>query len=554
MEHKRATAAANGVYGWWVPQDRPADSGREAIRRALFQVDRPVYLVSRDNSLAAAHTGSILIGAGAAPSTEALPLIAYTPAVHPADLGDADFRAAYGLRYAYICGAMANGITSTAMVEAAGRAGMIGFFGAAGLAPDKVEAAIDTLDRHLPDGLYGCNLIHSPTDPELETALVDLYLRRGVRRISASAYLRLTPQLVRYRISGIHRAADGAIVCPNRVKAKVSRVEVASRFFSPPPAKILAALVEQGRITPAQAELAARVPMADDLTAEADSGGHTDNRPALALLPTMLSLRDRMMEKHGYGAPLFVGLGGGIATPQATAAAFAMGAAYVLAGSVHQACVESGTTDPVRRMLAEARQADVVMAPAADMFEMGVKVQVLKRGTLFAVRASKLYDLYRRYSRWEQIPQADRDMIERDLLRDSFDETWRRTAAFFAARDPHQLERAENDAHHKLALVFRTYLGLSSRWPIEGQADRQLDFQIWCGPSMGAFNEWSAGTFLASAENRDTVTVAMNLLYGAAVATRVHILKICGAPLDNDLTRILPRPLVDIRSIIGEGL
>ena len=32
--------------------------------------------------------------------------------------------------------------------------------------------------------------------------------------------------------------------------------------------------------------------MARDLTAEADSGGHTDNRPALALLPTMIALKN----------------------------------------------------------------------------------------------------------------------------------------------------------------------------------------------------------------------------------------------------------------------
>jgi NAD(P)H-dependent flavin oxidoreductase YrpB (nitropropane dioxygenase family) len=50
---------------------------------------------------------------------------------------------------------------------------------------------------------------------------------------------------------------------------------------------------------------------------------------------------------------------------------------------------------PVREMLAQAEQADVIMAPAADMFEMGVKLQVLKRGTMFAMRAAKLYELYR---------------------------------------------------------------------------------------------------------------------------------------------------------------
>jgi NAD(P)H-dependent flavin oxidoreductase YrpB (nitropropane dioxygenase family) len=70
-----------------------------------------------------------------------------------------------------------------------------------------------------------------------------------------------------------------------------------------------------------------------------------------------------------------------------------MGAGYVLVGSINQACVESGTCDMVRQMLADAEQADTAMCPAADMFEMGVKVQVLKRGTMFAMRATKLYEL-----------------------------------------------------------------------------------------------------------------------------------------------------------------
>jgi len=49
------------------------------------------------------------------------------------------------------------------------------------------------------------------------------------------------------------------------------------------------------------------------------------------------------------------------------------------------------------------------MAPAGDMFEMGVKVQVLKRGTMFAMRAQKLYELYTRYSAWEDVPQQERE-------------------------------------------------------------------------------------------------------------------------------------------------
>ena len=82
------------------------------------------------------------------------------------------------------------------------------------------------------------------------------------------------------------------IVAPNRIIAKVSRVEVASKFMAPPPAQMLRELVATGAVTPEQAEWATRIPMADDITAEADSGRHTDNQPAIVLLPTMLTLRD----------------------------------------------------------------------------------------------------------------------------------------------------------------------------------------------------------------------------------------------------------------------
>ena len=408
---------------------------------------------------------------------------------------------------------------------------MLGFFGSAGLDLTTVESAIDRL-QSMPGNLpFGFNLIHSPNEPDLEQGIVDLYLRKGITLVSASAYLRMTLPIVQYRVTGIHRDADGRIVCPNRIFAKVSRVEVAEKFFSPPPAKLLDQLVAQGKITADEAVLAAHIPMAEVMTAEADSGGHTDNRPALALFPTIVALKNRLAAKYTYDRPLVVGLGGGIATPESAAAAFAMGAAYVLTGSINQACVEAGTSEMVRKMLCEAGQADVVMAPAADMFEMGVKVQVLKRGTMFAVRAAKLYDFYRSYRSYPEIPEKQRAMLEKDFFKGSFEEVWQQTRAFFAQRDPHQIERAERDPRHKMALVFRSYLGQSSRWSITGQADRQLDFQIWCGPTMGAFNEWVKGSFLEEKENRQTAVVALNLLQGACVVTRAAALRNQGVTL-----------------------
>ena len=63
--------------------------------------------------------------------------------------------------------------------------------------------------------------------------------------------------------------------------------------------------------------------------------------------------------------PIRVGAAGGIATPHSAAAAFAMGAAFVVTGSINQGCLEAATSDTVREMLANAGQADVTVAPAA---------------------------------------------------------------------------------------------------------------------------------------------------------------------------------------------
>jgi PfaD family protein len=512
---------------------------RASLVAALHDVRRSLCLVRTDAGDALAEGGSVALGPER-PAPGALPVSALVAPCPPENLGDASFRADHGLRYAYVAGAMANGIGSCEIVEAMARAGMVGFFGAAGLPVERVAEAVDRLQSSLGDAPHGFNLIHSPNEPHVEAAVADLYVQRGVRLVSASAYLGLTLPLVRYRLHGIHRSPDGRVATPNRVIAKVSRVEVASHFLAPAPEAMVRELVARGDLTEEQAALTREVPVAQDLTAEADSGGHTDNRPALALLPTMLALRDRMQEEHEYAVPLRVGAAGGISTPASAAAAYALGAAYALTGSVNQACVEAGTSDTVREMLAAAEQADVAMAPAADMFEMGVKVQVLKRGTMFAMRAAKLFEMYRAHQSLDELTPAERGQLEKSFFRMPLDEVWRETEAFFGAFDPGQLERAERDAHHKMALVFRWYLGKSSTWANSGEPARKVDYQVWCGPAMGAFNEWARESYLERPESRTVVTVARNLLHGAAVLTRVHQLRAQGVTVPADAASTPP--------------
>jgi trans-AT polyketide synthase/acyltransferase/oxidoreductase domain-containing protein len=461
------------------------------------------------------------------------PLVASLPPVYPEWLGSLQFCNVHGLRFPYASGAMAHGIASSQLVVAMARAEMMSFFGSAGLSPSDVEANVVTIQHELASesASWGADLIHSPHDPALEDTLVDLYLSREVRRVSASAFMRLTPAVVRYACTGLSLAADGAIQRTNHLFAKLSRSETAKLFMSPAPQEIVSALVQRGLLSEEEAALAQRLALAEDITVEADSGGHTDNRPLTALLPTIAALRDELEEAHQYPRSVRIGAAGGIGTPGAVAAAFSLGAAYVMTGSINQSTAEAGTSEAVKQMLSAAEPTDVAMAPSPDMFEMGVKVQVLKRGTLFASRAALLRDLYRAYGGIDEIPADTIDRIEREIFQRPLAEVWEETRRFFAARSPREIERAESDPKHKMALVFRWYVGLASHWAIRGVPERKIDYQVWCGPAMGAFNRWVRGSFLAELEHRSVVQVALNLLEGAAVVTRAQQLRSIGLPV-----------------------
>ncbi|MEV6556984.1 PfaD family polyunsaturated fatty acid/polyketide biosynthesis protein [Nocardia sp. NPDC051756] len=454
------------------------------------------------------------------------------PALYPERLGDPTFGATHGVRFPYVAGEMANGISTTRMVSAMARGRMLGFFGAAGLGVGEVEGAVAELVGELgATGSWGVNLIHNPAEPGAEDRVVDLLRRFGVGKVSASAFMDLTPAVVRCVVAGLSAGADGRVRRGVHLFAKVSRVEVAAKFMAPAPVEMLRLLVGRGQITETQARLATGIPLATDVTVEADSGGHTDNRPMTVVLPAVLALRDELTRRYGYRERVRVGAAGGLGDPSGVAAAFACGADYVLTGTVNQRAVEAGLSDAAKELLAQADLADVGMAPAADMFEYGVKVQVLRRGTMFGARAAILYEAYSTYAGLDRIPGPLRARIERDILRAGFDEAWAQTRTFWAHRDPDQVTRAETDPKHLMALVFRSYLGRSSKWAITGDPDRRADYQIWCGPAIGAFNRWIADTPLAEPAQCTVVQIGRNLLAGAAVVARAQQLRSFGVPV-----------------------
>ncbi|MFW6724742.1 PfaD family polyunsaturated fatty acid/polyketide biosynthesis protein [Streptomyces sp. MAR4 CNY-716] len=467
------------------------------------------------------------------------------PVIDPTDLGSAPFRRDHGVRYAYVAGSMYMACSSEEMVLRMGRAGLLGYFGTGGLRDERVVSAIERFRRELGDGPYGLNLLPRWESPQKEAQTVELFLRHGVRRVEASAFVRPSVSLVRYRVTGLRRGEDGAVRVANRVMAKVSRPEVIERFLSPPPDDLVAQLLDAGQITAEEAELARRVPMADDLCAEADSGGHTDQRPLVILLPDTIRRRDAAMRRYGYAEPVRVGAAGGLGVPESVAGAFLMGADFVLTGSINQCTAEAGVSDQVRDMLQRASVHDMMIVPAGDMLEAGTRAQVLRRGLFYPARANRLYELYRQYDSLEDLDERTATELQTKYFRRSFDEVWEETRRYYERANPQALQRAEVDPKQKMALIFKAYFVQAKRLAIAGSPDHQVDYQINSGPAIGALNGYLKGTPWEDWRNRHADELAAMLMRKAAtyLTDRFHQMTGGGQPADDGPPAPVPTPL-----------
>lgn len=449
------------------------------------------------------------------PATTKKDEIANNGQVHLASqLGSAAFRKDYGIDYAYAAGAMYRGIASKELVIRMAKAKLLSFLGTAGMSIEEMSRDINAIQKTLPkDAPYGMNLIHDMVNPAVEMQTVELFLEKGVRNIEAAAFMQMTEALVYFHAKGLEKGANGKIIRKHRVLAKVSRPEVAEAFMHPASEKLLNRLLEDDKITSEQAALAKNIPISYDVCVEADSGGHTDAGVAMVLLPSIQRLAKDIQIEYSYKTPIRIGLAGGIGTPQSAASAFVMGADFVLTGSINQCTVEAGTSDAVKDLLEGINVQDTAYAPAGDMFEIGAKVQVLRKGVLFPARANKLYNLYNQYDSLDAIPAKTIQQIEKNYLKKPLTQVWEETKTRLRETGrAAEIPKAAQNARHKMALVFRRYFGYSSRMAFAGDMEHKVNFQIHTGPSLGAFNQWVKGTDLESWRNRHADEIGIKLM------------------------------------------
>jgi len=428
-------------------------------------------------------------------------------------LGSFKFQETYGIQYPYLVGSMYKGISSASMVIQTGKAGILGFFGSGGLSIEEVERNIIEIQKSLSNkGVFGVNLIYNPNEPDMEERLVDLLLKYNVRYIEASAFIKITTALAKYKIKGLKRNQEGRVISQNRIFAKLSRPEVVENFLSPISKDLIEQLLSKGDITEKEAMLAREVPIANEIIAEADSAGHTDGMVPIVLWPAILRLKSRLVEQYNYPEPIHFGVAGGIGTPEAIIAAFVLGADFVVTGSINQCTIEAKTSSNVKELLANMEIHDSVYAPAGDMFELGARVQVLKKGTLFSVRANKLYEIYRNYNTLDAIDERTKKQIQTKYFGKTFDEIYEEIKSYHGTE---VIEYAESNPKHKMALIFKWYFGYANKSALDGSNDNIVNYQIFSGPALGAFNEYVKGSELESWQNRHVDAIAIKLMKDA---------------------------------------
>lgn len=429
-------------------------------------------------------------------------------------LGSEAFKKDYNIDYSYVAGSMYRGTASKELVIRMAKSKMLSYLGTGGLTLQQISNDIDTIQKELPlSSCYGMNLLYNLADPAFEMDTVHLYLQKGIKNIEASAFMNITESLAYFHISGLEKNNQGEVISKHKILAKISRPEVAEVFMKPISGKLINVLLEKRMITKEQAELSKKIPVSFDICVEADSGGHTDRGVATVLLPAIQRLREDIEKEYKYSKKIRIGLAGGIGTPTSAASAFIMGADFVLTGSINQCTVEAKTSIEVKDLLQNMNVQDTGYAPSGDMFEIGSKVQVLKKGVLFPARANKLYNLYSQYNSLEEIPEKTISQLEKNYFKKSIAQVWEDTKKYFIQKGKQEeIDKAEKRPKHKMSLIFRWYFGYSTKIAFEGNIDNKVDFQIHTGPALGAFNQWVKGTELESWRNRHVDEIGKKLM------------------------------------------
>ncbi|WP_160138425.1 ACP S-malonyltransferase [Chryseobacterium sp. c4a] len=430
------------------------------------------------------------------------------------ELGSESYRKAYQVKYAYASGAMHHGISSPKMIVRMNKAGMMSYYATSGLSLKKIEEDILKIRQELQGSeSFGVNIEYDLNKPDFEKECLSLLQAKKVKNIEIANYFQPTEAIVSFRAQGLKRDHSGKIVSENRIQVKVSRSEIAELFLSPASDQLIQCLLEANKITPLQAQLLQFVPVATDICVVSDGGGNSENAASIVLLPLMIRLKKRLAEKYHYQENIHLGAAGGIGTPEAAACSFFQGADFIVTGSINQCTVEAQIGDTVKDMIEKIGIHDMAYAPSTYLFELGSKVQVLKKGVFFPARANKLFELYKQCNSLDDLDIQLRKELENKYFKKSIEEV-----IYECERkcNSEELQKIADHPKFKMAMVFKWYLEQATQAALSDNVSNKINYQVYCGPSLGAFNEWVKGTELEKWNNRNVDNIGIRILEAAA--------------------------------------
>src|SRR6185436_17721247 len=89
---------------------------------------------------------------------------------------------------------------------------------------------------------------------------------------------------------------------------------------------------------------------------------------------------------------------------------------------------------------------------------------------------------------------------------------WNLVCEYKKTRNPEQLEEALENPRLQMKLIFQWYFAHSNEVTLKGDVTERDNFQIHCGPAMGAFNHWVKGTDLEDWRNRRVAEITEILM------------------------------------------
>lgn len=422
-------------------------------------------------------------------------------------LGSTEFKNDFNLKYAYVAGPMYRGVSGRDMVVSLAKSGMLGFIGSTYMKLEDLRHEISAVKKSLINNeSFGVGFSYRNDEQEIEKEVIELLTEEEIKIVNFSGYIQITEELAKYRIKSLYKSA-GKIYSKVKFIMKVSRPEIARMFMEPIPENIIKKLLDNRDITNEEAELAKNYPVVDSICIEANCAGYTEGKSINCLLPQIIHMRDICVKNNDYDCNIYIGAAGGIGTDMAAMSMFIIGADYIMTGSINQCTVEAKISDEVKNKLQNAEIEDIDYAPGIDWFEFGSKVQVLKRGSFFCVKANKLYELYKRYNSLMDIDSETKErLISKYFLNDFetiYSEMYR------------TMPQDEVNEKKKMAMVFKWYLINSQLFALNGDEDRRVDYQIYCSSAMGAFNEWVKGSSMEQWRNRHVQDIGKYIMDGA---------------------------------------